>query len=116
MDLAADITAEDLEVFLQEADENLQVLDEDIVRLERDNDNQELIQEIFRVAHTFKGSAAMFGYHQMTELAHAMESLFELVRQGSIPVTTPVIDALLHSLDILKALRNALADGVRMLR
>ena len=46
MDLAADITAEDVEVFLQEAEENLQALDENIVRLEREKDNPDLLQEI----------------------------------------------------------------------
>ncbi len=111
MELAADITAEDIEVFLQEADENLIALDESIVQLEKDQDNPQLLQEIFRIAHTFKGSSAMFGYRQMTDLAHAMESLFELVRQGKIAVSTPVIDALLHSLDVLRILRDDLANS-----
>ena len=111
MELAADITAEDIEVFLQEADENLIALDESIVQLERDQENPQLLQEIFRIAHTFKGSSAMFGYRQMTDLAHAMESLFELVRQGNIAVSTPVIDALLHSLDVLRILRDDLANS-----
>ena len=111
MELAADITTEDLEVFLQEADENLVALDESIVQLERDPDNPQLLQEIFRIAHTFKGSSAMFGYRQMTDLAHAMESLFDLVRQGGIAVSTPVIDALLHSLDVLRVLRDDLANS-----
>ena len=111
MDLAADITTEDLEVFLQEADENLVALDESIVQLEKDQDNPQLLQEIFRIAHTFKGSSAMFGYRQMTDLAHAMESLFDLVRQGEIVVSTPVIDALLHSLDVLRVLRDDLANS-----
>ncbi len=111
MELAADITTEDLEVFLQEADENLVALDESIVQLERDPDNPQLLQEIFRIAHTFKGSSAMFGYRQMTDLAHAMESLFDLVRQGEIAVSTPVIDALLHSLDVLRVLRDDLANS-----
>ena len=111
MELAADITTEDLEVFLQEADENLVALDESIVQLEKDQDNPQLLQEIFRIAHTFKGSSAMFGYRQMTDLAHAMESLFDLVRQGEIVVSTPVIDALLHSLDVLRVLRDDLANS-----
>ena len=53
----------------------------------------------------------MFGYRQMTDLAHAMESLFDLVRQGEIAVSTPVIDALLHSLDVLRVLRDDLANS-----
>ena len=111
MDLAADITAEDIEVFLQETDEQLQALDEDIVRLEHEKDNPELLQEIFRISHTLKGSAAMFGHQQMTGLAHAMESLFDQVRKGSIEVSTQVIDALLHSLDLLLVMKNDLANS-----
>ena len=87
MELAPDITAEDLQVFLQEAEEHLQLLDEDIVRLEREGDNQELLQEIFRSAHTLKGSSAMLGHQRMTALAHVMETLLDLVRKGAVAVT-----------------------------
>ena len=80
MELAADITEEDLKVFLQEAEENLQILDESIVQLERDKDNPALLQEIFRIAHTFKGSSGMFGHRPMADLTNAMETLFDLVR------------------------------------
>ncbi|MFQ6030062.1 MAG: chemotaxis protein CheA, partial [Dehalococcoidia bacterium] len=111
MDLAPDITAEDIEVFLQETDEQLQSLDEDIVRLEQEKDNPDLLQEIFRISHTLKGSAAMFGHQQMTDLAHAMENLFDQVRKGTIEVSTQVIDALLHSLDILQVLKADLANS-----
>ena len=110
MELAADITEEDLKVFLQEAEENLQILDESIVQLERDKDNPALLQEIFRIAHTFKGSSGMFGHRPMADLTHAMETLFDLVRQGEIAVSTQVIDALLHSLDVLRVLKDDLAN------
>jgi two-component system chemotaxis sensor kinase CheA len=111
MELAADITAEDLAVFLQEANEQLQALDEDIVRLEREKENPDLLQEIFRIAHTLKGSSAMFGYRLMTDLAHAMESLLDKVRKKTVLVTTQVADALLHSLDLLQILKNDLANS-----
>ena len=61
MDLSSDISTEDLEVFLQEAQEQLELLDEEIVRLEREEDTAPLLQEIFRAAHTLKGSAGMIG-------------------------------------------------------
>ena len=111
MELAAHITAEDLAVFLQEASEQLQALDEDIVRLEREKENPDLIQEIFRIAHTLKGSSAMFGLRLMTVLAHAMENLLDKVRKKTVPVTTQVADALLHSLDLLQILKNDLANS-----
>ena len=110
MELASDITPEDLQVFLQEAEEHLQLLDEDFVRLEREQDNQDLLQEIFRAAHTLKGSSAMLGHERMTALAHVMETLLDNVRKGTQEVTTEVIDALLHSLDGLNLLKDELID------
>ncbi|MCH7799928.1 MAG: chemotaxis protein CheA [Chloroflexi bacterium] len=111
MELASDITSEDIQAFLQEAEEQLQLLDEDIVRLEREQDTPELLQEIFRAAHTLKGSSAMLGHRRMTEMAHAMESVLDKVRHGSLLVTTPVVDALLHSLDALTLLKDELISS-----
>lgn len=110
MELAPDITAEDLQAFLQEAEEHLQLLDEDIVRLEREGDNQELLQEIFRAAHTLKGSSAMLGHQRMTALAHVMETLLDMVRKGTAEVNEKVADALLHGLDALTLLKEELLD------
>lgn len=109
--VAGDITEEDLEVFLQEADEQLLLLDEDIVRLEHEQGNAALLQEIFRAAHTLKGSSAMMGLAQMTELAHGMEGLLDRVRQGTLEVTSQAVDALLHSLDLLKTMKDNLANS-----
>ncbi len=110
MDLASDITSEDLQAFLAEAEEHLQQLDEDFVRLEREKSNPDLLREIFRVAHTLKGSSAMLGHQRMAELAHAMESLLDKVRKGSLTVTTQVVDALLDSLDALTMLKEELVS------
>lgn len=111
MELASDITSEDIQAFLQEAEEQLQLLDEDIVRLEREQDTPELLQEIFRAAHTLKGSSAMLGHQRMAEMAHAMESVLDKVRRGSLMVTTQVVDALLHSLDALTLLKDELISS-----
>lgn len=110
MELSPDITSEDLQAFLQEADEQLQLLDEDIVKLERDHNNPELIKEIFRAAHTLKGSSGMLGHQRMTELAHHMETLLDKVRRKEVPVSTEVVDALLHSLDALTMLKEELVS------
>ncbi|MCH8820777.1 MAG: chemotaxis protein CheA, partial [Acidobacteria bacterium] len=109
--LNSDITSEDLQVFLQEAEEQLQTLDECIIQLEREEgDSSELLQVIFRAAHTLKGSSAMLGYREMTDLGHAMETLLDKVRKGSLEPTTTVVDALLASLDLLRELKDALID------
>ncbi len=106
MDLAAGITQDDLNLFFQEADEQLQLLDEDIVRLEKEPNNQDLMQEIFRAAHTLKGSSAMVGHQRLSDLAHAMENVLDDVRKGLMAVGPTIIDALLHGLDVMRLLRQ----------
>jgi two-component system, chemotaxis family, sensor kinase CheA len=108
--LANGISQEDLKLFLQEAEEQLQLLDEDIVKLEKESENMTLLQEIFRAAHTIKGSAAMIGHERMSDLAHAMEDVLDRVRKKSMVINAQVVDALLISLDILKTLKKELID------
>ncbi|MCH7593042.1 MAG: chemotaxis protein CheA [Chloroflexi bacterium] len=109
MDLAADITPEDLKVFLEEAEEQLQLLDDDILRLERDGASEELLQEIFRAAHTLKGSAATIGHGNMAAVGHASETLLDRLRNGELAVNTEIVNALLHSLDVLRAFKDELS-------
>jgi len=109
--LAADITPDDLKVFLQEADDLIELLDEDFIRLGQEADNADLLQEIFRAAHTLKGSSGMLGFTAMASLTHAMEDLLDRVRKHTLQVTPELVDALLASLDGLKALKSSLADG-----
>ncbi len=104
MNLDADLTPEELKVFLTEVNEHIELMDEDIVKLEKEGDDPELLQEIFRAAHTIKGSSAMVGFQVMAELTHSMESLLDKLRNKNLQVTTDIIDALLFGLDILKSL------------
>jgi two-component system chemotaxis sensor kinase CheA len=85
MNLDSEITPEEMKVFLEEAEEQIDLMDEDIIRLEKEKDNPDLLQEIFRAAHTIKGSSAMVGYEEMAELAHAMDSLRAKLRNGNFP-------------------------------
>ena len=110
MELAEDITPEDLKLFIQEADDQLQILDEDIIKLERDADTN-IIEEIFRAAHTIKGSSAVLGHHQMAQLAHAMESVLDQIRKGTLAITTSVTETLFLSLDTLRALVEDLVSS-----
>jgi two-component system chemotaxis sensor kinase CheA len=111
MELAAGITQDDLNLFLQEADEQLQLLDEDIVRLEKEAGDPELMQEIFRAAHTLKGSSAMIGHQRLSDLAHAMENVLDNVRKKLLTITPKVVDALLHGLDVMRVLRNEMVNS-----
>jgi len=80
------------------------------VRLESEGENVDLLQEIFRAAHTIKGSSAMLGHQSMSEAAHAMESLLDDLRSRRMTVNTDVINALLHGLDTLKLLKDSITD------
>ena len=110
MTAVSDISPDDLKVFLEEAESLFEMLDENIIRLEREADDVELLQEIFRAAHTLKGSSGMLGFDAMAGLTHAMEDLLDRVRKGEQPVTPELIDVLLLSLDGLKALTGELVD------
>ena len=103
--------AEELKVFLQEAEEQIQLLDENIVRLEKEADNTDLLQDIFRAAHTLKGSSGMLGFETMAALTHAMEDALDKLRSGSLVVSPELVDALLESLDALKLMKESLASG-----
>jgi two-component system chemotaxis sensor kinase CheA len=74
------------------------------VRLEQDGPSPELLQEVFRAAHTIKGSSAAIGHLRMAKLTHAMETLLDKVRHGQIPTTPALTEQLFQGLDMLKAL------------
>ncbi len=106
MNLDPDLSPEELKVFLEETEEQIELLDENIVKLEKEGDDPELLQEIFRAAHTLKGSSAMVGHDRMAELTHAMESLLDRLRSHTLSVSTEIVDALLYGLDALKVLKE----------
>lgn len=108
--IAEDLSPDDMKVFLEEAEEQLQLLDEEVIRLEKES-TEDGLATIFRVAHTLKGSSAMIGYRAMSEVAHAMESMLDKLRNGVIVVTPEVVDSLLHSLDALRVLNEELIDA-----
>ena len=72
------------DLFFEESDDNLQTLNDSILELEQEPDNIDLINSIFRVAHTLKGMSATMGYDVMTKLTHKMEDMFDLFKTGKI--------------------------------
>lgn len=111
MALEFDASPEDLKVFLDEADEQLQLLEEDIVKLEREGEDEELIQEIFRAAHTLKGSSATLGHKRMAELTHAMENVLDKIRRRELELTTSLVDTIFACLDALRSLKEEITSG-----
>lgn len=105
MPLEFDATDADLVLFLEEAAEQLRVLSDGLLRLEREGDAQ-LIQALFRAAHTLKGSSATIGHTRMASLTHAMESVLDNVRNGALAPDSHVIDALLAAVDVLNVLNE----------
>ena len=103
--LAFDVTPDELVLFLSEGEEQLELLSQDLLRLENEGDtNSDLLQEIFRAAHTLKGSSGAIGHTRMAKLTHAVETVLDHVRHHTLPVTTRIIDLLLQSLDALRVL------------
>lgn len=96
-------------VFLEEVEEHIGNLEENLVQLERDPENQGLVQSIFRSFHTIKGSSSSMGFQRMMELAHLMENLLDGVRNKNIVVTPSLIDVLLRGVDLLKNIKDAVA-------
>lgn len=100
-----------LGIFLDEAEEQIQILDETLVLLEQEGESQELLNKIFRAAHTLKGSSASMGFENMAQLTHAMEGVLDDLRHGNLAVTSEIIDHLLQGLDALKELKNNISAG-----
>ncbi|SDA64318.1 two-component system, chemotaxis family, sensor kinase CheA [Butyrivibrio sp. INlla18] len=91
-----------LSVFLDEAKEHLQSLNDNIMTLEQDPENEDCINEIFRSAHSMKGMAGTMGYTRMQNLTHDMEDVFSDVRAGKIKIKSADIDVLLQCLDAIQ--------------
>ncbi len=104
---------EEISVFLDELEEKIHVLSENFLMLERKGDSREVLQKIFRAAHTIKGSSAVMGYEKMASLTHEMENLFDQMRKGKfLPVTRQLVDTLFMALDTLQALRDEIVGKV----
>ena len=91
-----------LSVFLDEAKEHIQSLNDNIMILEQDPENEVCINEIFRSAHSMKGMAGTMGYTRMQNLTHDMEDVFSDVRGGKIKIKSADIDVLLQCLDAIQ--------------
>lgn len=103
-----DLTDEERQILLAETDEQLQTLEDGLLQLEQAQEPA-LVQALFRAAHTLKGSASMIGHTQIVELTHALETVFDDLRQDRLTVSPPLVDICLQSVDKLKLLRNDIA-------
>src|SRR5262249_55511800 len=105
-------SSEYLPMFLAEAREHLQDLNVAIIEIERAPDPSGLIDEIFRAAHSFKGMSAAMGFSGIAAVTHAIEDVFELMREpGGGSLDADCIDAVLSSIDALAAAVESVDAG-----
>ncbi|OPY84000.1 MAG: Chemotaxis protein CheA [Syntrophorhabdus sp. PtaU1.Bin153] len=90
------------EAYKEEAYELLADLETSLLELEQSPDDQELVGRVFRAMHTIKGSGSMFGFDDIAAFTHEIETVFDLVRNGEMPVTKTLIDLTLRSRDCIR--------------
>ena len=90
--------------FVEESTDNVHDLEEALFLLEKDMDNKELIERIFRAMHSLKGGGAMFGFNHLSEFTHHLETIFDWVRSNKLKVTTDLITLTFSAIDQIKFL------------
>ena len=110
MHLTLDLQPGDDRLFTDESLEQIERIEQGLLDLEHDLDAG-VVNEVFRAAHTLKGSAATIGHRRMAELTHAMEDLFGAFRSGTLHEVRPFADVLLATIDVLRALVAEVQEG-----
>ncbi|MGB0680383.1 MAG: Hpt domain-containing protein, partial [Polyangiales bacterium] len=98
-------------VFLDESEELLADVDVQLIALESQPDDTEALNAVFRAFHSIKGNSAFFGLMRLKNLAHRLEDVLSLMREGRMCVTTEVMDTLLCGVDELRAMLSRIRDG-----
>ena len=91
-----------LEIFIDETNEHIQSLSDNIMALEQEPDNKDVVNEIFRAAHSLKGMAGTMGFKRMQHMTHDMENVVQEVRNDTIKVDSDMIDLLFQCLDAIE--------------
>lgn len=97
-----------LDIFVEESREHLQHLNASLLELEKDTQNKNVLNEIFRVAHTLKGMSGTMGYTKMQKLTHDMEDVLDALRNNRVKVTSDMVDVLFQCLDALETYVNTI--------
>ena len=100
-----------LSLFIEEAREHLQNCNNQLLELERNPGDKELIQEIFRSAHTIKGMSATMGFEDMANLTHQMENVLDALRNEEIAYSVDILDLLFEALDYLETMLDSIVQG-----
>lgn len=100
-----------LSLFIDESNDHLQALNDNLLRLENAPNDIEIVQHIFRSAHTLKGMSATMGFEDVASLTHEMENVLDLVRNGKLGMNESIFDVLFQSLDALQAMVQDIIQG-----
>lgn len=92
--------------FIEEALDNINDLEQALLELELSPCNKDLLERVFRVMHSLKGGGAMFGFDQLSEFTHRLESIYDLIRSGKLCVSSNLLSVTLKSVDLLRDLLN----------
>lgn len=99
-----------LQTFIDDVKELLLRMEQNLISLEKDPCNPDMINQIFRVMHTLKGTAGMVGFKDIQEMTHEFEGVYEQVRQGMLIVTSEIIDLTLEGKDMISSIVNGNTD------
>ena len=109
-DADKDFIAAAMPAFISEAAEQIEAIETLLLELEEQPDNRDLLDSLFRCAHTVKGSAGIFGLHRVVEFTHHVETLLDKMREGEIALTPDISTLLLQCNDQIKFLVDTAAD------
>lgn len=110
----AGILGEYTEVFLEESEDQIEELNANLVKLEKDHENPEIINDIFRAAHSLKSSSAFVGLYNLSDLAHTMENLLQKIREGSLEINLKLVNLLFECFDSIKTVIEGVAHGTKI--
>lgn len=105
------MTTNMLDLFIEESSEHLQALNDNLLQLEKEPTNGQLVSEIFRSAHTFKGMSATMGFQQVADLTHAMENVLDEVRNNRLAVTEHLVDIIFTCTSHLETMVSDIQHG-----
>ncbi len=103
-------TSQYLDLFIDETKEHLQSLNEHILTLEKEPEDADTVNEIFRAAHTLKGMAGTMGFTRMQRLTHDLENVFSEIRNGTMKANAKLIDVLFRGLDALESYLDVISS------
>lgn len=102
------------QTFFEESFEGLDIMETELLNLDMGDTDSDVINTIFRAAHSIKGGSGTFGFTSVAEFTHVVETLLDEMRDGKRAVTQKAVDLLLKSVDIIRDMLSALRDGDEM--